>query len=367
MSDLTRDFFERFVAERREESTMLDFKGNIDLATRDAKTDIARDIVALANSAGGEIIAGVKEEKGVAVDVCPFTIPDDNADAFTLCIENIMRDRIEPRLSGVRIDTVPAENDFYVRIAVARSFAGPHAVRHGARFEFLRRANRQNVPMDYAGVRAAFLAQPSLLDRIRIFHTDRVNAVRANEVEIPLVEVPTAVGHLIPYDFLEPVEVLSLEPRSVHLPRSSAFSDRPTIDGRIAIEPGTYMSSSPRASYVKVYRTGVVEAVDADFVKPHYEQPTVWNTAVLNMCSSLFENGEHLLGDSVRRPVAAIITFGGMKGTCFSVKDPHLYRHLPECNVDTFTLAAPEVVGELDREALSEILEGQFRSADGLD
>lgn len=73
--------------------------------TYEDKKEFLADVSSFANASGGHIVFGMKEQEGVAVELCGLgTI---NADAGILRLENLMRDGIEPRISGAALRAIP--------------------------------------------------------------------------------------------------------------------------------------------------------------------------------------------------------------------------------------------------------------------
>ena len=103
----TRADLQRIVDEGLEESLTLDYKASPAL-TREGKgpDELCKDVSALANSAGGQIVYGIEEDKATRK---PSRVDDGVADSKISreWIEQILNSRVQPRLSGVtttRID-----------------------------------------------------------------------------------------------------------------------------------------------------------------------------------------------------------------------------------------------------------------------
>jgi predicted HTH transcriptional regulator len=80
------------------------------------KRELLKDVTAFANSHGGHLIIGVKEDEGVATEIVGVDI---NADTELLRIEQIIRNAVEPSISGLRIRAIPLSNSnkaFLLRI-----------------------------------------------------------------------------------------------------------------------------------------------------------------------------------------------------------------------------------------------------------
>lgn len=87
------------------EGRTLDYKLTLPGDSNDDKSEFLADVTSLANSQGGDLIFGVDEAKGVPVSAPGIDPPD--LDAALLRLENLMRDKIDPRLAGARFHWAP--------------------------------------------------------------------------------------------------------------------------------------------------------------------------------------------------------------------------------------------------------------------
>jgi predicted HTH transcriptional regulator len=95
--------------------------------TSDAdKKEFLKDVSSFANTAGGDIIVGLREADGLPAEVVGV---DGDLDAEVLRLESLLRDRMEPRIIGIRMRPVPLANGRRVLvIRVPKSWNPPHAV-----------------------------------------------------------------------------------------------------------------------------------------------------------------------------------------------------------------------------------------------
>lgn len=106
--------------------------------------DIAKDISAFANSDGGVIIYGVREDQHLPVDI------DDGTDHTVKTrewLENVIVSNITPLLDNLRIIQIPVstEKSIFV-VSVDQSFRAPHQERQSKRY--YKRYNFSSVPME---------------------------------------------------------------------------------------------------------------------------------------------------------------------------------------------------------------------------
>lgn len=147
MLDLrTRADLQRLIDEQIGESLSLEFKASSALDRADHhKRELARDVSAFANSAGGQIVYGLAERED------RYEV-DDGIDPNHISkewIERVIDTSIFPRIEGLIIDVVALGGDrvaYVVSIPQATSRAPHQAPDH----RYYRRQNFQNVPMqDY--------------------------------------------------------------------------------------------------------------------------------------------------------------------------------------------------------------------------
>jgi len=139
---------QRLVDEGLEESLTLEYKASPSLSREGKNPDeLCKDVSALANSAGGQLIYGIEEDKATAK---PSKVDDGVVDPKITkeWIEQILNSKVQPRMDGVRIDRVDMETgNFGYVITVQQSQIGPHQAPDG---KYYKRFNFQSVPMhDY--------------------------------------------------------------------------------------------------------------------------------------------------------------------------------------------------------------------------
>lgn len=139
---------QRLVDEGLEESLTLDYKASPALS-REGKwpDELCKDVSAMANSAGGQLVYGINEDKSAGK---PSKLDDCVTDPKITreWIEQILNSKVQPRMDGFRIERVDMESGkFGYVISVQQSQNGPHQAPDG---KYYKRFNLQSVPMhDY--------------------------------------------------------------------------------------------------------------------------------------------------------------------------------------------------------------------------
>ncbi len=138
------------------ESRILDFKSQLYKRGNDGSRDFLIDVTALANSLGGNIVIGVREEGLIATEIVPISV---DLDKTLQCFEDLLKNNTDRRLSGVRFHHVDAGNGIVLIINVPRSVNRPHAVHYGKYWRFHARNEVGNFQMNVAQLMDVFLSE----------------------------------------------------------------------------------------------------------------------------------------------------------------------------------------------------------------
>jgi Putative DNA-binding domain len=345
------------------ESKTLEFKQDLQVVTDEQKREFLSDVTALANSDGGDIIFGIGEDKGVAVEVIGLRnfVPDDRIGQ----LENLLRDFVQPRLSGVQFLPRALANGSHVLIVrVPRSFAAPHMVRHQGVTRFCGRNSNGKYDLDVHELRSAFLGSEGLSDRLRSFRLDRVNKLISGNAPVTLSSPHLSVFHLLPIASARPdlkfpgvtlKKILSMNaPQPFGVFASSA---RFNIDGILLTAE---RDANAFEGYVQVFRNGFLEAVDSSTIGPNgiggYVIPgIVWEKRILDGFQSYQGAMETL---DLPRPFVASVSLLNVRG--FKIDPQRAIRGREPSPVDRDHLLSDEVLIEPGDEDLDVLLRPLF-------
>lgn len=339
------------------EAKRIEYKLNLPGSTDNDKKEFLADVSSLANSSGGDIVFGMREEKGAATELIGF--PSNKVDLEKRRLEDIIRNGIDRRIPNLTVHTVPLANDrVALLIRVPRSLMGPHMVAFKGSSRFYARNSAGKYQLDISELRAAFLASETFAEKAREFRVERISRIQASETPVPLKPSPIAVLHLLPIGAFEfnarrDVSALAGKPENLRplLSHGSYSAPRHNFDGLISHNT----SQGEVDSYVQLFRGGgIIEAVLADLndtgdVNRKF-LPIRWLEDTLIEALPLYLEAQRKIG--VEEPVFIILSLLGVKGYVLGV--PNWYR-VNQSPIDRNTILIPEILIE-NREEKSEIL-----------
>ena len=87
--------------------------------------EFLKDVSSFANTSGGHLIIGIDEDGGVPIAITPLS---GDSDQDLQRLENLARDGIEPRISGLRMGSVAVEGGYVIVLRIPKSWSPPHRV-----------------------------------------------------------------------------------------------------------------------------------------------------------------------------------------------------------------------------------------------
>ena len=141
---LTREDIEALISSRTEESLNLEYKRAAALDKEDKqKNEISKDVSAMANSAGGRILYGVKEDPDKRFPEAPDPIKRTSFTTETL--QQIIESRIQPKIPGVGIYAIPITEETAIYVDDIPQSTTAH---QASDKKYYKRVNNESRPMD---------------------------------------------------------------------------------------------------------------------------------------------------------------------------------------------------------------------------
>ena len=340
------------------ESHTLDYKRDFPF-DREARQSLAADVVAFANTRGGDLIFGADEQGGCISGFKPIEL--DDRDGALLTLQSALTDLIEPKVPGVHLQAVDVPDGGYVVIVrTPPSFQAPHRVRKtGA---FYTRTSTGIDPMDITTLRSAFLQNATAIEKARSFRESRITEMRVRPTPAPLPSATLAVLHIVPIASLlgaTTFDVSTLYPiaQGIRPLLADGWGPRVNLDGVMSV----CTTGTDLLSYTQVFRDGSLESV----------MPVVSAYADIAWIGGI----EDSLNEGHHAHLTAALTKLGLDGAAFVMlsfidiggrplelannaaaamsgmvaKVPEYYKNLllPELFVESFVASTPSIYGPL--------------------
>jgi Putative DNA-binding domain len=302
------------VAEQRD----IEYKRGVPGRTDKDRREVAGDLSSFSNATGGWLIYGVDAKDGIPRELVGL---QDSADPFILWLDQVAQSLVEPRLPGLRIQSIPTSDGKHcVVVRVPMSWNKPHALKVNDALRFYSRNSAGKYLLDLREVGDLFAGSEIARDRVTRFRADRIMNIETGDTPMPLVDRPKVVLHLVPLQAL--IGGLSVEVREFQwrsrvgqLQTIAGGFDgwRYNLDGLV-----TYLEEGEGrvTSYVQVFRNGVIEAADAYAVVGRLGPPDLipsktFEQKVLDGVAPLLEALKFM---EVDPPLVVMLSLVGVKG-----------------------------------------------------
>lgn len=318
----------------------LETYGNTDAGKR----EYLKDISAFANSQGGHLILGVEETDGVATAV--VGLESTNLDAELRRLEQIARDGLEPRISGLRIKSIPlAVGRHAILLRVPRSWNPPHrVVAQGSNRFYVRNSAGVHEP-NVEELRALFTESGLALDKARLFRDERIKTILLGSGERPLVNNGRLILHIVPIASFSGLAAVDIE--QVHR-QSAAFRPIGTVDLIPRFNYYGFINEtdgSENQGYTQIFRNGILEATMADLIEERDGQRFIPALTIERYIFDVFTRYIIGLRDvGVPPPLIILLTLEGVLGVKYAVRQryrddrplPEEVLKLPECILEDY-------------------------------
>lgn len=244
------------------ESKTLEYKKELNLKSDSDKKEFLADITAFANTSGGDIIYGISEKSGIPDSLDGIGIED--LDSLKQQIENILRDGLEPRISGILIREIEKQKGIYfLMIRIPKSWISPHRVSYKDSKRFYARNTNGKYELDIIELRRSFALSDSISIKTKTFREDRISKIIANETPIELTGERKVVLHIVPLisliqSQLYDIKIVKSKPEYSRPLCAGGWDNSYNFDGIISFNG--YRGGSV-TSYTQFFKDGIIEAM----------------------------------------------------------------------------------------------------------
>lgn len=263
LTEVTTDYLATVCRERWPESQRLDFKRILPVP-RDQqwREEFSKDLCALANTEGGDIVFGISERDACADAIEP--IASEAQDAAIRRLGQVADARIQPRIVGLQFHAVAVPSGYVLVLRVPASYAGPHGYLVNDALRFPLRVRTHTTDMTYDQLRTAFDRTATLRDRARAFRQERVQKIISRQTWRNMPAGPLFAMHFVPLQSaaggeLVDVRALYNDYQDFIFRGWSGASRILHLDGLSVYMPRR--DDNPTPAYTQVFRSGALEAV----------------------------------------------------------------------------------------------------------
>jgi len=266
-----------------EEGKSIDYKMEIHLDSSSQRKEFAADITSFANTSGGDLIIGVSEEQGIITEIQGIEVADK--DKLLQRIESILRDTVDPQITGLdmKFYQIENENKYILHIRVPQSYVGPH-ITNGEKF--FGRNNAGKYPLDFVEIKQRFTLSNQVQEKIKHYHLERIMKIKADEGYWELQNNASLLINIVPLQsFSESVYVTALTHNRFKL--NTLFGDG-SNNYKIQFEG---IAGLDWYSYHHINRQGIIEIADKQLLNSQdiiYAKPII--ERILKTIPSAFFN-----------------------------------------------------------------------------
>lgn len=315
MIEKTPGALTELVANRVEEGQFVEFKSALPGRADKGKHEFLKDVTALANAEGGQILFGIREEMGAAAGISALVVDDKDGESRRLL--QMLDSQVEPRLRGVSLNWLTHEDGDILILNVPKSYYGPHRFLANGNSKFVLRNHAHVIEMTYDQIADAMVGRDRADRYLEAQWREWLDHLNKDMTFRPVSQLPALSVGLMPVIASRKTQVVDLE---AIYPRASALMDGPRWGGcstrfnfeGLAVYPG---NRDERLEHlVQISRFGSLLSFDV----------VGWEYQAENVIPSI--GLSQLIADTVRRlvPFAKQLGIAGewiLKGGVFGIGD----------------------------------------------
>jgi predicted HTH transcriptional regulator len=298
---------ERLIENSVSESRTIEYKSQMHENNDSAKKEFLADVSSFANSAGGDLIYGIAESKGIPTSI--IGIATDNIDKLIIKLDEQIMYGIEPRIQVAIHHIKTDDSKFIIIIRIKKSWLSPHRVCFKGGNKFYSRKSANKYEMDVNELRTAFNLSNTIIEKIRNFQLDRISKIFNNDTPIKFEGEAKVILHLIPISSFELGNSMDFKEINTVLEKllpiySSGRDERINLDGLLKYSKNTY---------IQIYRNGIIEAVTSSML--HQDSKLIAHKAFEEeIIKSLESYLDVMKNIDIMPPIAVFLTLTGIKG-----------------------------------------------------
>lgn len=184
LEDITVIDLQELIDNEVGESRTIEYKSELHFEKGDERREFLADVTSFANTDGGDLIYGIREDAESNLPIKLVGIAVDNEDDLIRKIESLLRDSISPRIPeiGFHMVSLACETSILI-IRIGISFLSPHRVIYKGYDKFFARHAKGKYQMDVMELRSAFTMAQTLTKEIDQYKTSRLKTIFENKYQ----------------------------------------------------------------------------------------------------------------------------------------------------------------------------------------
>ncbi len=251
---------------------------------------------------------------------------------------NIVRDGLEPRISGLEMEWLPMDDGEHgvLVVRVHRSWSAPHRVTFLKDMNFYVRNPAGKHPMSVDELRRAFNLSATVVERMRAFRDERVQIIGAQlgaqQLPFDVQSGPKIAVLIVPLSaMVDPLDLhIQVKQRSSGI--VSPISDLRSTYQHCLEGVATITPENPASAYALMFRTGAVEFVTPIGDPEHLARPNVSpfkiERAVLEAWNRFVDFAKSFGVDPPIWIFATLIDVGGLMLSTAAPRSPPIRRNI---------------------------------------